>query len=203
MRMKTYKSPSPRMRRANGSSQEHLPGPGHPAKAPYFRPLERLPLQQHSRRKLQAPDDRPGLDVRPLEDAITKEREAGQSYKPRPTSPARTTGHSQDPDDRPHPDDRASDHRTESAYIRRTPDVRDPAILRTTGPLRTPDRSAPEPNLRKSEEHRTSGPSRASGRPEPSGRPTPVCAQCVGPQPMYPFTYPFVALDYIYSSTSS
>ena len=91
------------------------------------------------------------------------------------------------------------------------PNLRTSEELRTSGPreppderpLRTSDRSAPEPNLRKSEEHRTSGPSRASGRPEPSGRPTPVCAQCVGPQPMYPFTYPFVALDYIYSSTSS
>ena len=58
--------------------------------------------------------------------------------------------------------------------------------LRTTGPLRTSDRSAPEPNLRKSEEHRTSGPSRASGRPEPTGRPTPVCAQCIGPSPCIP-----------------
>ena len=34
-------------------------GPGHPAKAPDIRPLERLPLQQPSRRRLQAPDIRP------------------------------------------------------------------------------------------------------------------------------------------------
>ena len=43
--MKMYKSPSPRMRRTNGRSQEHLPGPGHPAKAPDIPRLERLPLQ--------------------------------------------------------------------------------------------------------------------------------------------------------------
>ena len=75
--------------------------------------------------------------------------------------------------------------------------------LRTTGPLRTTVPATTEPNLRKSEEHRTPGPSRAFGRSEHSGCPMPVSAQCVGPQPMYPFTYPFVALDYIYSSTSS
>ena len=45
MRMKTDKSPSPRMRRTNGRSQEHLPGPGHPAKAPDIWPQEHLPLQ--------------------------------------------------------------------------------------------------------------------------------------------------------------
>ena len=38
--------------------------------------------------KLQAPDDRPGMDVRPLEDATTKKREASQSYRPRMTGPA-------------------------------------------------------------------------------------------------------------------
>ena len=48
--------------------------------------------------KLQDPDDRPGTDVRPLQDATAKRREAGQSYRPRTTGPAQTTGHSQDPD---------------------------------------------------------------------------------------------------------
>ena len=58
---------------------------------------------------------------------------------------------------------------------------------------------------------------RTSGRPVPTGRPAAheppdyrspadvwylVVSSC-GLRPMYPFTYPFVALDYIYSSTSS
>ena len=59
MGMKTDKSPSPQMRITNGRSQEHLPGPGHLAKAPDIRPLERHPLQQLSRQKLHAPDIRP------------------------------------------------------------------------------------------------------------------------------------------------
>ena len=42
--------------------------------------------------------------------------------------------------------------------------------------------------------HRTSGTRRTTGA---------YALPCVGLQPMYPFTYPFVALDYIYSSTSS
>ena len=45
MHVKTDKPPSSRMKRTNGNGQVHLPGPGHPAKAPDIRPLERLPLQ--------------------------------------------------------------------------------------------------------------------------------------------------------------
>ena len=41
--------------------------------------------------KLQAPDDRPGTDVRPLEDATAERRKTGQSYRPRTTGPARRT----------------------------------------------------------------------------------------------------------------
>ena len=37
---------------------------------------------------------------------------------------------------------------------------------------RTSDRCTPEPNLRTTDDFRTSGPSRSSGRPTPSGRPT-------------------------------
>ncbi|XBI99649.1 hypothetical protein VPH35_019695 [Triticum aestivum] len=47
--------------------------------------------------------------------------------------------------------------------------------------------------------HRTTGPSRATGRPVPVGHPTPVRP----PVCWVEATYPFIRLDYIYSSTSS
>ena len=103
-----------------------------------------------------------------------------------------------------------------------------PPSERTSGPHRTTDTSTPEPNQRKiddtgrslatgrpvppqpsqserkSGDNRTSGSPRATGRPVPSGRPVPVCVQRSGMKPMDPSpTYPFVDLDYIYSSTSS
>ncbi|XBI54847.1 hypothetical protein VPH35_036783 [Triticum aestivum] len=49
MYMKTDKSPSPWTKRTNGKSQEHLPGPGHPATTPDIRPLEHPPQQPPSR----------------------------------------------------------------------------------------------------------------------------------------------------------
>ena len=63
--------------------------------------------------KLQDPDNRLGTDVRPLGGDTAERRKAGQSSRLRTTSQARTTGHSQDQDDRAPTDVRASGHRTE------------------------------------------------------------------------------------------
>ena len=95
--------------------------------------------KRRSYAKLQPPDDRPSPDVRPLKVTPAQGNHANTRYSGRTSDQDRTSDDSQAPDDRPPPDDRASDHRTESADILRTPDVRDPASLRTTGDSRTSD----------------------------------------------------------------
>ena len=101
MRTKMYKSPSSWMRRTNGKSQEHLPGPGHPAKTPDIRPLERHPLQQHSRQKLQAPNIRPRQPGHPASpeppDIWPLARKSG------PSEPESNKCHHSSPDIRPPP----------------------------------------------------------------------------------------------------
>ena len=57
MHVKTIKPPSSQMKRTNGRSQEHIPGPGHPAKTPDIRPLE-IHKARHLQKKLQGPDIR-------------------------------------------------------------------------------------------------------------------------------------------------
>ena len=94
-----------------------------------------------------------------------------------PTTPRlRTTDQDRTSDDHQPPDDRQRPEIRQIHTRAKSPDVRQVPDDRTLA------------------SHRTSGTRRTTG----------ACAlPCVGPQPMYPFTYPFVALDYIYSSTSS
>ena len=98
----------------------------------------RTPSTRTKRRsflKLQPPDDRPSPDVRPLKVTTAQGNQANTRYTGRTSDQDRMSDDSQAPDDRPPPVDRSNDHRTESADIRRTPDVRDPVSLRTTSPL--------------------------------------------------------------------
>ena len=83
----------------------------------------------------------------------------------------------------------------------RPPDTGRPTLssARTTDADRTSDTTCPEPKRRTSDMHWTTGPSRATERPVPLGRPTPVRPPVCWAEA----TYPFIRLDYIYSSTSS
>ena len=88
------------------------------------------------------------------------------------------------PDDRSRPDDRCPCTRAKRADVR---------CHRTTGDRTTgPDRKSATP---------ASDPERADDR-SPADVWYLAVSSC-GLRPMYPFTYPFVALDYIYSSTST
>ena len=113
----------------------------------------------------------------------------------RPVGTGRPT--SEDPpDDRPGPDDRQSRTRAKRADVRQVPDVRPSLeIRRHVNRAKTPDvRQVPDDRTLVS--HRTSGTRQTSD----------ACLCTVyRAEPMYPFalTYPFVALDYIYSSTST
>ena len=83
-------------------------------------------------------------------------------------------------------------HRT-SDTLQRLDDRRRPDVRHHLSRAKTLDvRHVPDDRTLAS--HRTSGTCRTSD----------ACAlPCFGPQHMYPFTYPFVDIDYIYSSTSS
>ena len=71
MHVKMYKPASSRMKKTNGRSQGHLPGPGHPATTPDVRPLALHPPQPLRRQDTTGPGH--------------------------PASPARTSGPSQAP----------------------------------------------------------------------------------------------------------
>ena len=76
--------------------------------------------------KLQAPDDRPSPDVRPLKATPTQGSQATECYSGWMTDQARTSDNSQAPDDRIPPDDRRYANRTKSTEIRGRPDDRRP-----------------------------------------------------------------------------
>ena len=62
--------------------------------------------EEEPSRKLQAPDDRPSPDVRPLKATPTQGSQATECYSAWTTDQARTSDNSQAPDDRIPPDDR-------------------------------------------------------------------------------------------------
>ena len=106
---------------------------------------------------------------------------------------ATTTGRPAQPE-RPDPEDPSRIHGRP-----KPPDVRPLSSARTTDADRTSDTTCPEPKRRTSDMHRTTGPSRATGRLVPVGCPTPVRPPVCWAEA----AYPFIRLDYVYSSTSS
>lgn len=117
-----------------------------------------------------------------------QEKELPKSYSSRTSDDLRTTDDLQTSDAwRFHPPERLQPrHPTVPG---RPPDAGCLTLVsqQTTDPVRISGATDPEPKRRKSDDFRTSGQPRATGRPEPTGRPVPVCAQCIGPKPMYPF----------------
>ena len=106
--------------------------------------------------KLQAPDDWPGPDVRPLKVATAKRRKASQSSRHRTTGEPWMSDELQVPYDRPTPDDRRYHSRAKTPDFRRPPDDRRPGHPTPTGP---PSEAYP---------------SRIYGRPIGTGRPDPL-----------------------------